>query len=454
MSNRDRDDDRRSRGRDDDDRPRRRDDDDRGSRSRSRDDDRDEGRSRSRDRDDDRRRSDDRDSDRHSSRRRDNDDDRGSRRGGSRYEYKSRDTSALRKRQSMGANEFDKFLKSNIKMWKPNDGDNRIRVLPPTWEGADHYGLDIYMHYGVGPDRQSYLCPDKHDKGPCPICEERLRVRDDGDEEYAKELEPKRRVLVYQVDRDHPKDGVQAWAQPWGMDRDITKISEDKGTGEVLSIDHPEDGYDVEFEKKGQGKKTEYLGIAIARRSSPLGKDEWLDFAVDNPLPDQLVFFDYDDIAKAFRGQGSQRGKSSRDDDDRGRGDDRRSRDRDDRDSPRSSRDDDRGSDDRRESRRDRDDDRGSDRGGSSRDRGRSADPDKPTWESVHDMTQTELEDLIDNERLDIDPKDAKDVEDLADWICEEMKLKKAEPEEGRRRRRTDDEDEDKLRDMRRRRED
>ncbi len=31
-------------------------------------------------------------------------------------------------------------------------------------------------------------------------------------------------------------------------------------------------------------------------------------------------------------------------------------------------------------------------------------------------------------EKLDINPDEAKNDKDLADWICEEMRLKKAEP--------------------------
>ena len=350
----------------------------------------------------------------------------------SRYEYQSRSVEDTKKRSNQGANDFDKILVDSIKVWKPNDGDNRIRIVPPTWKGAKHFGLDIYVHYGVGPDRQTYLCLSKMKGEEDPIAEEYAIAQRDGDEKYAKDLAAKKRVLIFLVDRDNEKEGVQAWAMPWTVDRDIVKVSVDKSTGEVLPIDHPEDGYDVEFEKKGSKDRTEYLGVAIARRSSPLGKNEWLDYAIDNPLPDQLNYFDYDHIAKAFNGGGSQK--------DSGRGDssreERSSRsDSRDAETPRRSRDEpERG----RES---REDDRGSRRTP-------VREPEAPTWNSVHAMTGDELEDLIDQEKLDIDPKEAKDDEDLADWICEEMKLKK---EEVRSRRTSfDDDSSSRLRDMRR----
>lgn len=402
---------------------------------------RDDDRGSRRDRDDDRPSRRGGDDDRGSRRSRDDDrDDRGSRRSGGRFEYRQRDAGDTKRRSEGGAKDFDKFLNPSIKMWKPNDNENRIRILPPTWENARHYGLDIWMHYGVGPDRQSYLCLDKMKGLPDPIEEERAEARRDGDEDYAKEIEHKRRVLVYLIDRDNEKEGVQAWAMPWTLDRDIVKVSIDRTNGEVLPIDHPDEGYDVTFEKKGSKNRTEYLGVSIARRSTPLGKDEWLDFAQDNPLPEQLIYYDYDHIAKVFSGGG--KGGSSRHDD---RDDDRgSSRDRDrERSDDRGGRDRDR--DEERTSRRDRDDDHRGGRGG------RSQDPDEPTWDSVHAMTWDELVDLVELKDLDIKPKEAKDEEDLADWVCEELKLKKEAP--ARRRVSDDGDSDDRLSRMRRDRE-
>ncbi len=365
-------------------------------------------------------------------------------RGGSRgsgsgksFQYEERSADSMRERASKGAQDFDRILKDGIKMWKPNDGDNRIRILPPTFKGAKHYGHDIFVHYGVGGDRASYLCRNKMLGEDDPIHEEREIARRDGDEDYAKELEAKRRVLVWLVDRDHPKEGVQAWAMPWTVDRDIIKVCQDKETREVLPIDHPENGYDVEFEKKGTGARTEYLAVQIARRSTPLGDDAWLDYAMDNPLPDQLNFYDYDHIAKAFKGGGAPRDDRSSD-----RGDDRGGRGRDEgrggRDEGRGGRDEpkagDRDGGRRGDDRRPTDEGRSRERGGREERRGSDA---GTTWESVHEMTGDELLDLIDQEKIDIDPRESKDDADLADWICDELKLKKAEA--GTRRRVVDD---------------
>lgn len=380
--------------------------DDRGSRDRGREE---PDRSAHRGRDDN-----DRGSPRRSSR---EDDDRGSsRRGGSGFRYQPHSAEELQQRASSDS-KFDKILKGHIKMWKPNDGGNRVRILPATWKDAKHWGLDIKVHYGVGADRQTYLCLHTMKGEPDPIHEEYqsfVREADPDnkdDAKYLKDLKGTDRVLVYLVDRDAPKEGVQAWAMPSGLDRDLVKLTTDKGTGEVLNVDDPENGYDVTFEKNGKGVNTKYEAVAIARRSTPLGNDDWLDYAVENPLPDQLVYFDYDYIKRMFGGGGGAKGSADRDRDsgrDRDR-DDKPSRDRDD--EPR------RG--------RERDDDRASSR----------KEPEL-TWESIHEMAGKELDALVESDdRLSkVDPKEAKDDEDLADWICEELELKKSE-----RRRTSDD---------------
>jgi gp32 DNA binding protein like len=335
-------------------------------RSRNRDSDR------SRDRDDDR----ERDSGRRSSR------ESGGR--GSSYHYEGRSREDVTKRSTQGANEFDKFLIEAVKMFKPNDKDNNIRILPPTWPKPKHYGLDIHVHYGVGPDKQSYLCLHKMKGEACPICEDRQLALEDGDEKYAKELEAKRRVLVYLIDRDAAKEGLQAWSMPWTVDRDICAISVDKRSGEVLPIDHPDEGYDVSFEKKGAKERTEYLGMQIARRASSLGNDDWLDQAVDLPLTETLVYFSYNHIAKAFGG-----GRATK------------SRDHDPSTDP---------------------DDRSSDR---TTTRPTASEKKEYTWAEVHELVGEGLDRLVESENLPLKPARFDSDEELADAICEELGIEK-----------------------------
>ncbi len=356
--------------------------------------------------------------------------DRGSRdsgRGGSRYTYQARSREAGESRATQGANDFDKIMKPHIKMWTPKKGANRVRILPPTWPEPKHYGYDIFVHYGVGPDRQAYLDLNKMMGEPDPITEEMQELKRSGDatEEEIKQMDSRKRVVVYIIDREDEAEGVQALAMSWTVDKDIAILSTDKQSGEVLNIDDPEHGYDIEFNRDGEGLKTKYAGIAIARRSTRLGKDEWLDFAIDNPIPDQLQFYTYDEIAKVFGGGGTHR-ETSREE--RGSGRDRTGSDR----SRGEGEDRSRGrDDDSRERGRGGDDDRGSSRSG--RDR---SPPPELTWDQIHGMTSEELDALCasDDRLQDIEPDKAETDNELADWICEDLKIVKEEPRRERAR--------------------
>lgn len=313
--------------------------------------------------------------------------------GGSGFRYQERSPDSYKKRGEQGGGDFDKYLSDSIKMFKPADGDNCIRILPPTWDGAEHFGLDIYVHYQVGPDSQTYLCNHKMQNKPCPMCDEREKAAKDGDVDYADKLKPTKRVLVYLIDRNNEKDGPIVWSMPWTIDRDLCKLVVDKRSGELLPIDNPERGYDINFERKGKADRTQYIGLSIARRDSDLGNDKWLESIQEHPLDAILQFYDYDHIAAVFGGRSAK--KSSRDDKESDL--------------------------DRQQNKDLRDVETRGDRERASR--GRDA---KPDWDAIHSMSFEELSAMIDEERLDIKPDDSKDDEELADWICEDLKITKA----------------------------
>jgi hypothetical protein len=223
------------------------------------------------------------------------------RRGGFKYQTRSRED--VRKRANQTGGMYDNIFAGKFPIFRMKaDVDYTLRLCPPTWEGEQkNYGIDVWVHYGVGPDEQSYLCLDKMKGEKCPVCEEKKRAEAEGDVEYAKTLGATKRVGCWVVDRADEETGPQLWAEPWTVDRDLSKLSEDRKSGEVLCLDDPEEGYDFDITRTGKGKKTKYLGIKIARKPSPLCDDEdqqqeWLDFIVENPVPDCLNYFDYEYI--------------------------------------------------------------------------------------------------------------------------------------------------------------
>lgn len=363
---------------------------------------RDEGRGHGRDRDRDRDRGES--SSRGRGRGRDRDDDSGSRRGGSGFKYNKRDSESAKSRAE-GDSDRINIVKEGVNRYTPKGGPNIIRILPPTWEGAKHFGFDIYCHYSVGPENASFLSLHKMKDEDDPIWEEYSKAEADGDEDYASELRPKHRVGYWLIDRDDERKGPQLWLSPYAsIDRELSKQMIDSRTGEVLLIDHPEDGYDVEFDKSGEKARTKYEGVRIARSSSDLGRDatDWLDYVTDSPIPDCLIYSTYDEIANVFHARGGARsGGGSRGDSDRGDSRDRGDRDRGGRDDP------------------------------------------EPTEREIRRMSFEDLDDLIMEKRLDIDGQEFNDEEGLADAVITELGLgeRQDQPERGRGRDSKEDDD-------------
>ena len=225
------------------------------------------------------------------------------------FEYKPRDASAIRQRAAQGKFTGEGYLRQDAMMFVPKDGINTPRILPPTWEGARHYGYEVWLHYEIGPDKSKYLCLNKMKNEDCPICDERMEAEKEGDVNLVKKLKPTRRVLMWVINRKEENNGPSIFSCPPSVDTNFCKLSVDNKTGEVLCIDNPSDGYDIEFERLpaiGEGFPT-YTGEKIDRNSSPIGDTEkstkWLDYIVKNPIPSLLVYYTYEHIKKVFSGK-------------------------------------------------------------------------------------------------------------------------------------------------------
>lgn len=217
------------------------------------------------------------------------------------FKYRPRKEEEVDRRANQQGNDFINFLIKDFPAYASRDGENWVRFLPPTWEDARHYGLDVYVHYGIGPDNGSVLCNNKMNNTKCPICEARVKAERAGNEELAKELRITKRVLVWLLDMKDEEKGPQLWAMPWTVDRDVSKISRDRRSGELYVIDRPNDGYDVTFEKSGKGITTKYSGFQIARRPSSVDEDH-LDYVDENPLPIVLLERSYAEVKELFEG--------------------------------------------------------------------------------------------------------------------------------------------------------
>lgn len=232
------------------------------------------------------------------------------------FKYRGRTEESVSRRAKQSSGAYDGFLPPEIISFKPREGENCIRILPwlsgshpdanayaEKW--GDHWGIDIFLHFNVGPDNASYLCLDKMKGEPCPVCE----VRREANEEEADALKLSNRILCWVVDRSDEKSGPKLWSMPLGTSKDISAASQVKGSGEVLLIDDPEEGFDVYFDREGEKIKTKYKRVEVGRDPCPLHTDpkvqaRWLAYVDEMMLPDILVYYPYDHIKKVLFGQG------------------------------------------------------------------------------------------------------------------------------------------------------
>lgn len=256
------------------------------------------------------------------------------------YKYRGRSSEDVKARaEQRGGGNWDRIVKGDFPYFKPKDGKNKIRPLPVPWANNDYdekliekwgnsWGIEIYVHERIGPDKGTYLCLAKMKGKPCPICEARSDMEKDEDADDknkpSKKLLPKKRFLLWLIDRNNEKDGPLWWSMPWTLERDIAIVcqEEDDSPGAALLIDHPDEGYDVTFSKEKKAEFYEYVGVKAARESSSISEKEstqakWLAFTTDNPLYSILDFKSYEYIEKVYMGKGGKKDDDDEDDDDR-----------------------------------------------------------------------------------------------------------------------------------------
>lgn len=219
------------------------------------------------------------------------------------FQYQQRRPEDWDRRANQSGSNFIGIFKDEFDVFSAKK-DNWVRMLPPTWEKPNHYGYDIYVHYGVGPQNGQVLCNAKMYNQACFACEQRAKFEAQGNKDAADDLKPTRRVVVWLLDRadKESENKPQVWAMPWTMDRDLTKVCKDKQTGEIYYIDDPDQGYDISFEVEGERPNIKYVGQQVARRPSSVD-DAPLKFILENPIPTTLINRTYDEVKALFIGE-------------------------------------------------------------------------------------------------------------------------------------------------------
>ncbi len=231
------------------------------------------------------------------------------------FEYQGRSAAKWKEHAQESAGNFDRFVRDGVNRFTPKEGNNRLRILPPYWKDAEDWAYNIFIHYGVGPDEQSYLCPKEMKDEECPVCEEQTRLNRAGETEDAKAMKASKRFGCWVIDRKAEDEGPQFWSMPFTIWREANISAEDED-GAIREFDHPTKGFDLLFKKEGTGLHTKYLGIKLATKKGPVSVDvedqkQWLGYVKKNKVPDILKFYDANHIEAVFGGT-----KSSDDDED------------------------------------------------------------------------------------------------------------------------------------------
>lgn len=226
------------------------------------------------------------------------------------FKYVDDDDAVVSQHATASSGGFDGIFQSQFPVFKYKEGENEIRILPRTFDyeklGVQaHWAFPVFVHFGIGPDRNSYLCRRLMLGETCGLCEER-RMTQDADE--LKALRPAQRYVAWLIDRSDVKTGPKLWAMPpEKVEKEICLRSKIKSSGAILKITNPDLGYDVSFTVQKKGDFPQYGGVDISREPSPILDDpaqvaKWLDFIADSPIDKCLRWFDDRYIMQVFAG--------------------------------------------------------------------------------------------------------------------------------------------------------
>ena len=165
---------------------------------------------------------------------------------------------------------------SGNNFWKPKEGRNRIRVLPPK-PGASSIYRVVWQHFpkNAKDESKSFNCPRKTDKQnlPCPCCDAEQQLASTGsqvDKTASRNFKAKIRVYANIIDLDNEDDGVQVFGFGTSIHNDLI------GIGEERSFWDPNRGCEIIVKRKGSGVNTEYTVLPGSDHAISAAQAEYL----------------------------------------------------------------------------------------------------------------------------------------------------------------------------------
>jgi hypothetical protein len=214
---------------------------------------------------------------------------------------------------------------AELPMWKCKEGKHYVDIIPYlagkndplVKEGKASHCLEIWVHYGVGPNDLPFICLLKNYNESCPVCDQREAFKASGevDEEVLKDLTPKRRTIYNIIcydDRREEDKGIQIWdVSHFFFEKNVASIAHNPRIGGTITWFDPDKGKQIMFERRGSGaNNTSFIGHALMERDYVIS-DELLEDAF---CLDELIHVPtYEEVELALKGRaGADRAREDR----------------------------------------------------------------------------------------------------------------------------------------------
>lgn len=173
---------------------------------------------------------------------------------------------------------------SGSEFWRPNDGENVIRILPPWNEDTEgRFWRKTGTHFNVGPDGRAVPCPlIGGATESCWLCRKSKTLSgsdDEDDRKDSEEFSARTSYVMNIIDLDSPEEAVQIWRCGVKAFRVIKKLVRNDDWGDPTDFD---EGYNITVDKTGSGLTTNYDIIPSGRAGAEFPTEKQLNHRSDS----------------------------------------------------------------------------------------------------------------------------------------------------------------------------
>lgn len=158
--------------------------------------------------------------------------------------------------------------------FKPEQGINRIRIMPSWLGDGEIFYKEFATHYAVGPEKKSATCLQYWGQ-VCPVCqaiETLSKSRNPRDLQLASDMGVRNRFMLNVAASNVSDATIKVWTISENAMHEILAFFGDPDYGDFTD---PKNGYDYVFTCKGTGLKTRYTGKRFAKNATRIKVKNW-----------------------------------------------------------------------------------------------------------------------------------------------------------------------------------